>query len=134
MPCSIMVRRSKPKPPPPVSTPTAILPYYGVAPAQAITSDMVKSLQFRGSTPSRLETFILTLVKGQYGYFAYPVSYGLATFVDRDNGQKGAWDGAVGNRVLGPLTIDVDIDGFQIPFYVYRTDQTFDSTTRWRVS
>jgi hypothetical protein len=136
MQCNATSRRSKPPPPPPVSTPQAILPHYGPGPkTTTYNSDLVLALPFRGLTASRVGTFAITSTVDNYMYYAYPVSYGLATIVDRDNGLAGAWDGALNHfDTDGPDTVMVNIEGQMVQFYLYRSEFSFNATTRWRVT
>lgn len=88
----------------------------------------------RGDSPTRLGSFSLKSSK-QYLYYAYPVEYGLATFVDRDNNMQGGWDGALmSTDTLGPATVSVNVVGRgNVNFYLYRTDWAFSGTSRWRI-
>ena len=134
--CAISTRRQKTLPPPPVSTPEAILPYYGTGPITTnYTEALIKALEFRGETPSQYGQFTLTSNNTQYLYYCYPVEYGLATFVDRDNNMEGGWDGALMHLdQLGPAVVNVNIPGRgSVSFYLYRTEWPFSATTRWRV-
>ena len=121
---------------PEVPTPTNILPFYGPGPiTNDFSSDLVLALPFRGESASRLGTFSITSTSDQALYYCYPVEYGLATIADRNNGMLGAWDGAKpGLDTLGPVVLDVMIGGTPVPFYLYRTDFSWNSTTRWRVT
>ena len=128
-------RRQKAVPPPPVSTPEAILPYYGTGPITTnYTEALIIGLANRGSNPSRFESFTLTSNSSQYLYYAYPVEYGLGTFIDRDNNMEGGWDGALMHLgQTGPAIVNVNISGRGVvQFYLYRTEWTFNATTRWK--
>lgn len=70
----------------------------------------------------------ITVEEGEYGYFVYPLVWGLATFTEVDTGIEGGWDGAtwpadgsVGSTA-GPLTISRTINGISTRWYVYRTN------------
>ena len=134
--CVISNRFQRSAPPPPVSTPVAILPHYGVGPITTnYTEALILGLAFRGESPSQFGQFTLTSNNNQYMYYCYPVEYGTAVFVDRDNNMEGGWDGALMHLdQLGPATVNVNIEGRGVvPFYLYRTEWPFTATTRWRV-
>lgn len=134
--CAVSNRRERVPPAPPVSTPEAILPYYGVAPLNsAHTESLILSLAGRGDTPSRFFSFDLTTTNQQYMFYAYPVEYGLAVFADRDNGMEGGWDGALmSSDQMGPDTVNVTVAGRgSVPFYLYRSEWPWNGTSRWRV-
>lgn len=73
-------------------------------------------------------TISLDLNEIEYGYFAYPIEMGVATFVDRDTGIAGGWDGASwpddgsAGELNGPIIIQRMIGGQVYDWYLYRTD------------
>ena len=116
-----------------------VYPYYGVgnvlSQAQK-TGSMITSLQGRGAALNRTGTFTLTSGIGQTMYYAYPVSYGQAMFVDLAYGMSGGWDGAHGNNglTMGPIIVSVVVNGVSTPFYLYQTDWDNIGTVDWSVS
>ena len=134
--CVITTRRQKDLPPTPVSTPIAILPYYGTGPiTNTYTEALIFALQYRGETPSQYGQFSLKSTTAEYLYYCYPAEYGPAIFVDRDNNMEGGWDGALMHLgQFGPAMVNVNVEGRGlVPFYLYRTEWPFNATTRWRV-
>ena len=77
------------------------------------------------------QQFTVDVEVGEYGYFVYPSSLGLATFTGASGNYEnveGGWDGAkwpndgsVGTET-GPLLITRDIEGQTSTWYLYRTD------------
>lgn len=70
----------------------------------------------------------LDLNEIEYGYFAYPVEMGAATFTDTSTNLQGGWDGAswpddgsIGS-LNGPIIIQRTIGGNVYDWYLYRTD------------
>lgn len=129
----------------------AILPFFGAAihptsstttnpsPTSANWSSFVQSLSGRGNNASRNNTFTISQNPGQYGWYAYPQSYGIMSMSNiRGNTQPGpgGWDsaqapnGRTGSfwEVSGPLLVDVTINGVVVPFFIYRTDQPASTT------
>lgn len=116
---------------------TGVLPYYGTAPVGAAhTQALIFGLQFRGPTADRNNpAFTLTSGENVSMYYAYPVSYGEATFFDTDAQMEGGWDGALNYQetgLLGPDTVNVVIDGQTIPFYLYETDWPNLGLCHWK--
>lgn len=133
---AISNRRQKAVPPPPVSTPEAILPYFGEGPLTTnYTEALIKALPYRGDAPSRFGSFSITTTAQQYMYYCYPVEYGEGIFVDRDNNMEGGWDGALMHLgQVGPTIVNVNIAGRgDVPFYLYRSEWPWNGTSRWRV-
>jgi hypothetical protein len=121
--------------------PTNILPYYGVSAVvdqSAKTGDFILALPHRGPTPDRLNpSFILNAPTPDLTmYYAYPVAYGEATFLDVQANFQGGWDGAHGDygSTLGPLIVPVTIDGHVVNFYLYQTDWEGLGEIEWSVS
>lgn len=116
---------------------TQITPYFGVASTTATKdANLILSLTGRGPSAARqMNPCSMTSGAGQSYYYAYPVAYGLATFVDLGNGFEGGMDGAHGDKgvTLGPITVNVTIDGQSIPFYLYASDQSNLGLTNWNV-
>lgn len=109
--------------------PEPIRPYYGKAAWNAtINQTLILSLANRGPTAgSRAATGINFPSGTDLGnYYAYPVAYGEATFIDVSNGLPGGWDGA--NRdpltTWGPVIVHGVVAEGQPPqdFYVYQSD------------
>jgi len=103
-----------------------VYPYFGSAAAgAAITGAFVLGLSKRGTLGSRLNPNLQILDSATTSlYYAYPVSYGQATFTDLGNGFQGGWDGAHkdSGNTAGPVTISVTVAGVPTPFYVYQAD------------
>ena len=116
-----------------------VYPYYGVALASS-TKDaaFILGLTNRGLVGDLTASFTLTASTNEAMFYAYPVSYGVARFEDQAAiGFFGGWDGATGdplNGAVGPLTINVTINGTEVPFYLYQTDFTNIGTITWHVS
>jgi hypothetical protein len=72
-------------------------------------------------------------------YYAYPVSYGQAVFTDITpivgSNFQGGWDGAHGDSggTLGPIIVQVNINGTNVPFYFYQTDYPNNGEMLWKV-
>lgn len=111
---------------------SGIQPYYGVSTSTVITQSLVLGLSGRGPNADRtFPGMTITTGVNQYMYYAYPVSYGFATFLDTDSQMEGGWDGAYDDMsTLGPITITVS----GVPFYVYRSDWPNLGLTHWNVS
>jgi hypothetical protein len=118
---------------------SSIAPYIGVGPVIAMsakTGAFIQSLTTRGSAGSRqLTGMVLTTGVNETAYFAYPVSFGQAIFIDTSSGLPGGWDGAHGNQgiTMGPIIVDVDIQGTIIPFYLYENDWSNIGPMTWNV-
>lgn len=117
----------------------AMTPYYGAGPATAvINAALVTALPNRGPATSRLmNPCVMTTGVGESMYYAYPTSYGQALFTDNSNGFQGGMDGATGDPTLGamgPLTINVMMNGVSTPFYVYKSDWPNLGIVSWNVS
>ena len=65
--------------------------------------------------------------------YAYPASYGFATFLDIESNFTGGWDGAVA-PAKGPATVNVTIGGNVVPFYVYKTDYPNLGPVTWSIT
>jgi len=120
----------------PAPTPI-IAPYYGLSTTAIANESLVLSLTNRGPTPGSVDaTFTITAGPNMYTYFAYPAHYGIARFLDVDSSFYGGWDGAHDDpfNVLGPVIVNVTVDGKAIPFYVYRTDNQNLGLCHWVVS
>lgn len=116
----------------PEVAPSGVLPYFGTASASAtMDSALILGLQFRGPTPDRLNpAFTLTSGPNVSMYYAYPASYGFATFLDTDSQMEGGWDGAFFDTTgaLGPITVDVG----GTPYYLYKTDWPDLGLCHWK--
>ena len=115
----------------------AIYPYYGIASSTApINAALILSLSGRGPNASRvMDALTLTSGENESMYYAYPVSYGEATFLDIDSKMEGGWDGVFYNTTgaLGPATVNVSLNGSTIPFYLYKTDWPDLGLCHWKV-
>lgn len=121
--------------------PTDILPYFGVGlvvPRAQKTSALILGLSGRGPTASRVcPSFTLATNDNQHTmYYAYPVSYGQALFLDVAAGYQGGWDGATGDfgQTLGPIIVPVMVNGVSVDFYLYETDYPNLGSVEWSVS
>lgn len=117
----------------PVVAASGIQPYYGISTSTTITQALVLGLANRGPNADRTITGMTLNAVGanDYLYYAYPASYGFATFLDTDSQMEGGWDGAYNDMsTLGPITINVS----GVPFYVYRSDWPNLGLTHWNVS
>lgn len=119
--------------------PVVMVPFYGAAATNSVKNEaLIKSLTGRGPNNSRLnDSFVIYDGPGLSMFYAYPASYGLATFTDLGNGFQGGWDGAAGagdGMTLGPITVTVD----GTPWYLYKTDQAnispVSNPTNWKVT
>lgn len=120
-----------------------ILPFFGVASYTAPrTEATILGLQSRGPTPDRLNpVFSVTSGPGTAYFYAYPVSYGEATFNEVNASGviiglgPGAWDGAHGDPLSewGPVIVPVNIGGNSVDFYLYVSDWPDLGQTYWRV-
>lgn len=135
MQCFVVSNRRRPAPVV-VSTPEAILPYYGAGPiTNTYTEGLILALTGRGDNPSRFISFDIETTSNQLMYCAYPVEYGEGVFVDRDNNMEGGWDGALMYLdQLGPAIVNVNVAGRGVvPFYLYRSEWPWTGSSRWRV-
>lgn len=133
----------------------SLRPFYGAA-AHPVSSGsaepsayqnwgaFVNALSGTGSNASKVNTFSINQTTSQYGWYAYPKSFGLMDMSKiKGNGQPGpgGWDSAQAPNTRtgdfwgasGPLEINVTINGSSVPFYLYRTDQMGVNET-WVVS
>lgn len=118
----------------------SIFPYAGVASPNAVKDEnLILGLTVRGTVANRTGGFTSAspLVLNSTGmsqtlYYAYPVSYGLASFLDTVSNFTGGWDGAMPQG--GPATVNVTVDGVSVPFYLYQTDFPNLGTTDWAIS
>lgn len=117
---------------------------YGIGPA--LPSDMatfIPTLQYHGTSGSLDASFAIDDIGfANYMWYAYPMSYGLATFLDVGSQLTGGWDGA-GNsgdgstQYGGPIQVGIDTNGVGTTYYVYRTDHSnlgAAATNQWVVS
>lgn len=105
----------------------------------------ILALPNRATNSTKNNTFPTTCTSTQYGWYAYPKSYGLMTEANIKGAAQpgpGGWDSATdpagqsasdwGNH--GPLTVTgVMINGVPTDFYLYRTDQK-NAVDTWTVS
>ena len=124
-----------------VHKPRLLVPMYGLSSQALPDAALVLNLQYRfDNSPATLEqdfTLNAPLGSGLYMYFAYPVSMGLAQFLDVESQFVGGWDGAFDNpyEQWGPETINVTVpSGEVVPFYVYRTDYSELGSVHWQSS
>lgn len=123
-----------------------IYPFYGVAKDPGMAGKtgawILSALTNRGPNGSRvMDPLVMdsgTTAQALYQFYAYPVSYGQATFTDKDTQMQGGWDGALGDPYdstkMGPLTVNVTINGQSVPFYLYQTDKVGIGKMNWAVS
>lgn len=122
--------------------PSVIFPYYGlISKTTVLTAATITGLANRGPNGTRVSTFTLdsgTGTTGQYMVYAYPSSYGLATFTDQSTNFPGGWDGAGGDPTDpskdGPITVTVTINGSPVQFYAYKTSRAGTGSKTWIVS
>lgn len=129
-------------------------PFYGAAahPVSATNADPTKYTGWSAfvqtlnlaSNSSKVNTFTINQTTSQYGWYAYPKSFGLMDMSKiKGNAQPGTggWDsaGAPNTRTgsfwgtSGPIEITVTVNGSDVPFYLYRTDNVGVNDT-WVVS
>lgn len=100
---------------------------------------LADGLKMSGRGPNGDKTMSLlelTTGPGQSMFYAYPASYGYATFLDLDSQMEGGWDGAffMTTGDLGPITVNVNVAGVGVvPFYLYKSDWPNLGYTRWQV-
>lgn len=131
-----------------MATPAVLVrPFYGVALSTAAqTPSFITSLSGRGPTAGSRNISIMALSStgdNSY-YYAYPVAYGQAQFMEVDSAGNtiglgyGGWDGARGDPIslYGPTVITgVIADGQPAQdFYLYESDWPGLGTTYWQVS
>lgn len=117
-------------------------PFFGLVSKTAqLTAANVSALPGRGTGGTKAFTFTLdagTGTTGQYMVYAYPVSYGLANFLDTSTNFSGGWDGAGGDPTDpskdGPIVVGITINGATVPFYVYKTSRSGIGQKTWTVS
>lgn len=124
------------------------------------TVEISKDVQVRGSepiigtaaidaTPGAIFALPGTLVNhrfninvgsNRYGFFAYPMVWGLAKFKDVTTKAEGGWDGATWpadgsiGSTAGPLTISRTINGISTQWYSYRTNFSAIGNTSFDVT
>lgn len=121
---------------------TTVAPMYGLISKTAVlNAATVGGLGGRGNANTRAFTFSLdagTGTTGQYMVYAYPVSFGKATFLDTATNFTGGWDGAGGDYTDpakdGPITVSISVNGVATPFYVYKTSRAGIGPKTWVVS
>ena len=118
-----------------------IYPYAGIVnPAAPLTEALILGLTIQGTVADRTGGFttanpLLLESQGmsQTMMYAYPASYGFATFLDIESNFTGGWDGAVA-PAMGPATVNVTIGGNVVPFYVYKTDYPNLGPVTWSIT
>ena len=118
-----------------------IYPYAGIVnPAAPMTEALILGLTIRGTVEDRTGGFttanpLLLESQGmsQTMMYAYPASYGFATFLDIESNFTGGWDGAVA-PAMGPAAVNVTIGGNVVPFYVYKTDYPNLGPVKWSIT
>jgi hypothetical protein len=84
--------------------------------------------------------FSVTVDAGKYGFFCYPIVWGLASFTEVATGNAGGWDGATWpadgsiGTTAGPRTITKTINGINTQWYVYRTNFSGIGTVEFDVT
>lgn len=118
-----------------------IYPYAGIVnPAAPLTEALILGLTIRGTVEDRTGGFttanpLLLESQGmsQTMMYAYPASYGFATFLDIESNFTGGWDGAMA-PAMGPATVNVTIGGNVVVFYVYKTDYPNLGPVTWSIT
>ena len=118
-----------------------IYPYAGIVnPAAPLTEALILGLTIQGTVADRTGGFttanpLLLESQGmsQTMMYAYPASYGFATFLDIESNFTGGWDGAMA-PAMGPATVNVTIGGNVVPFYVYKTDYPNLGPVTWSIT
>ena len=118
-----------------------IYPYAGIVnPAAPMTEALILGLTIQGTVADRTGGFttanpLLLESQGmsQTMMYAYPASYGFATFLDIESNFTGGWDGAVA-PAMGPAAVNVTIGGNVVPFYVYKTDYPNLGPVKWSIT
>lgn len=104
---------------------TPLFPYYGTARTDAeILPSLVLNLANRGPSVSRHNRSFYAIDGPELSlYYAYPVAYGPAEFLNLSSGEIVAWNGAHRDAGLtpGPVVIDIDFGPTVVQFYVYQT-------------
>ena len=97
--------------------------YSGVTNAASLTGGELNSELSGGLDNNRSQTFTVSAGAGEYIYYAYPSSYGDATFT------VGGFAGGF-SKLHGGATAHVNIDGFSETYFIYRSDNaSLGSTT-----
>lgn len=84
--------------------------------------------------------FQINVGAGRYGFFAYPLVWGLATFKEVTTQIVGGWDGATWpadgsiGSTAGPLTVSRVINGITTQWYIYRTNFSAIGNTAFDVT
>lgn len=84
--------------------------------------------------------FTINVPAGRYGWFAYPLVWGLATFKDVTTHVEGGWDGATWpadgsiGSTAGPLTATRVINGISTLWFIYRTNFSAIGNTSFDVT
>lgn len=116
---------------------------YGTGPA--LPSDLaafIPTLQYRTNGGKAASFAIDDVGMDVYMWYAYPMSYGTASFYDVLSQQFGGWDGAgsPGNYATpagGPIQVSLESNGIGVVWYVYRTDHSnlgVAAINQWQVS
>jgi hypothetical protein len=103
---------------------------YGTGPA--LPSDLaafIPTLQYRTNGGKAANFAIDDIGMDTFMWYAYPMSYGTASFYDVLSQQFGGWDGAgsPGNYATstgGPIQVSLESNGVGVVWYVYRTDHS----------
>lgn len=119
--------------------PKLLVPMYGMSAQTIADASLILSLSNRSEIATLVQDFTLNAPTGSnlYMYFAYPVSMGLAQFLDVESQFVGGWDGAFDDpyEQWGPAVVNVTTpSGAVVPFYVYRTDYAELGSVRWQSS
>ena len=110
-----------------VETQVPRLPLFGM---RSIGIDSAQEVLLLNTELSDTNNRELTVTSNgtDYGYLCYPIEMGYATFVERETGLEGGWDGAswpdsgdIGND-FGPIIITRTIGITTSQWYLYRTD------------
>lgn len=98
----------------------------------ALPTDMaafIPTLQYRTNGGKAASFSIDAVGMDTFMWYAYPMSYGTASFYDVLSQQFGGWDGAgsPGNYATqngGPIQVSLESNGIGVVWYVYRTDHS----------
>lgn len=110
-----------------VETQVPRLPLFGITSIGVNSDAEVRGLSTEYSDTEN-RTITVTTDGVNYGYLCYPIELGLATFIERETGLEGGWDGAgwpddgdIGSS-SGPIVINRVIGITASQWYLYRTD------------
>lgn len=129
--CDTVLLQSVPEPQPEIEEPEDEqeecddMPLPLVGSASAVTSE--SQLEFLTHTSSiENQRITVDVPEDQYGFFAYPVALGLATFIETVSGLEGGWGGATWGDSIGtstdPVIVVRRVCDTPVEYFVYRTE------------